>query len=425
MFQGGNDMDKLVIVMTSDKNYVAPTKVAIYSMVMSTPDTFFDIHILCNKNLDANSRENFLKLEKQLGRIKMFYDEIDDSEILAARRLGNISLASYYRLYIGSILKESRCLFIDGDVVVNTDLREVYHTDLTGYYIAGVRDCVVQARMYDSWEWMPKIDLPDYHEYINAGFILFNLEKIREDELEEKFIQAIGDGYRYMDQDILNKYCYGKILNLPIRYNLFSDYYEHIDKMVGTDYSEKELEDIEKGLLIHYPGVFKPWYCRRLKANQLWWDIAENILSNDELEKYRKSAEEFELLSDWSTVWNNIKEEKEIVIFGYSEGGRKLEDLLESSNRDFDILFADNDKKKQGCTYHDKKVFSAKDAIEKYKNAYWIISSQLAYIPIKKQLLELGISEEKICRFIYKNDIYYTNLDEESLKYEMEILRIN
>ena len=418
-------MDKLVIVMASDKNFVVPTKVAIYSMVMSTPDVFFDIHILCNDKLDVVSRGEFNKLAKELLRVKIYYEEIDDSQILGARTMGTISLASYYRLYIPQFVSESKCLYIDGDVVINTDLREVYNTDLTGYYVAGVRDCGVQIGLKESWEWMPKIDVPDFHKYINAGFLLFNLDKIRKDNIQEKFVQAIGNGYRYMDQDILNMYCYGKILTLPIRYNLFSDYYEHLDKMIGTDYSTEELTNIEKGLLVHYAGVFKPWYCRRLKANQLWWNIAEKILTSEELEKNKKNAEEFERISDWSTVWNRIKEEKEIVIFGYAEGGRRLESLLVDSNPGFEIVFADNDSKKQGETYHGKQILSAEDAVDKYKNAYWIISSQLAYVTIKKQLLELGIREEKIGRFIYKNELYYTNLSEENLKYEMELLKIS
>lgn len=416
-------MEKLVIVMTSDKNYVAPTKVAIYSMVKSTPDAFFDIHIMCNDRLDGDSRAEFNRLADELQRVKMFYEEIDDSRIAEAKTLGGIPIASYYRLYISRFVKESKCLFIDGDVVINADLREVYKTDLTGYYMAGVRDCGVQARMRDGWEWMPKIDVPDLSEYINAGFILFNLDKIREDYLEEKFVGAIKDGYRYMDQDILNKFCYGKIKNLPLRYNLFSEFYGRIDKMGETDYTQEELTDAGNWGLIHYPGVFKPWFCRRLKANQIWWKIAREVLKDSELARYEESAKEYEKIGDWTSVWEKIKDEKKIVIFGYSEGGRKLLDILEQSGRDFEIVFADNDKKKHGHALDGKEILSAKGAVERYKTAYWIISSQLAHVAIKKQLMELGIEESRITRYVYKNDAYYEGLDDENYKYEMEILR--
>lgn len=418
-------MEKMVIVMTSDNNYVVPTKVAIYSMLKSTPDVFFEIHILCNERLDADSRAEFERLAGQLHRMKIYYEEIDDSQIEEAKTLGNISIASYYRLYISRFIKESMCLFIDGDVVINTDLREVYKTDLAGYYIAGVRDCGVQARMNDGWEWIPKIDVPDLHEYINAGFILFNLDKIREDNLEEKFIGAIQDGYRYMDQDIINKFCYGKIKNLPLRYNLFSEYYGRIDKMGKTDYTEEELLDVEKRGVIHYPGVFKPWFCRRLKANQIWWNVAREILNDAELERYEKSAEEFEKVGDWTSIWEKIKNEKKIVIFGYSEGGKKLLDILEHSKNDFEIVFVDNDEKKHGYGVCGKKILSAKSAVEKYKEAFWIISSQLAHVVIKKQLIELGVDENRVVRYVYKNDAYYEGLDDKSYEYEMRILRNN
>lgn len=416
-------MKKLVIVMTSDKNYVAPTKVAIYSMVQSTKDVFFDIHILCNDRLDAESRTEFDSLAKQLQRVKIVYEVIDDSQIAEAKTLGGISIASYYRLYISRFVKESKCLFIDGDVVINSDLKEIYDADLTGYYMAGVRDCGVQARMRDGWEWIPKIDVPDLKEYINAGFILFNLDKIREDNLEEEFIGAIQDGYRYMDQDILNKFCYGKIKNLPLRYNLFSEYYDRIDEMGVTDYTEEELVGVENWAMIHYPGVFKPWYCRRLKANQLWWSVAKKVLNSSELDKYVRSAEEYERVGDWTTIWEKIKYEKEIVIFGYSEGGRKLQELLENYPNRFEIAFADNDERKHGYTVDGKEILAARRAVEWHKKAYWIISSQLSHVVIKKQLIELGVDEDRIIRYIYKNDAYYEGLDEMSYKYEMEILR--
>ena len=50
--------------MTTDENYIVPTRVAIYSILDSAKvDTFYEIHIMCDKKLDINSRENILELK--------------------------------------------------------------------------------------------------------------------------------------------------------------------------------------------------------------------------------------------------------------------------------------------------------------------------------------------------------------------------
>ena len=98
--------------------------------------------------------------------------------------------------------------------------------------------------------------------------MIFNLNKIREDELDIKMIDAIDAGYKYMDQDIINKLCYGKIKILPLRYDFFTEYYGGLSRQKLSGYSLEELDAAEqKTAVYHFVGIFKPWVCTRMTVS--------------------------------------------------------------------------------------------------------------------------------------------------------------
>ena len=115
-----------------------------------------------------------------------------------------ISLSAYYRLKLPSILVElDKVLYLDCDVIVNTSLKDLYDTDITDYYAAGVKDIAMTSSGY-----VPKLE--NNNIYFNTGVLLLNLDKMRKDKIEIEFedytiknIQSIKVG----DQEILNKVC--------------------------------------------------------------------------------------------------------------------------------------------------------------------------------------------------------------------------
>lgn len=418
-------MEKLTIIMTTDKNYIMPTKVAIYTMLKySSDDVAFDIHILCETTFDMISRQYLKKMEEQCSRISFFFDEIDISEIKNAKTHSYIPLASYYRLYISRFIKEDKCLFIDGDVIVRCNLKELFNIDIGDYYIAAVRDCAVQTGKKDFVNHEYELGIPSLDNYVNAGVMIFNLDRIRRDALDTSFIQAIGTGYRFMDQDILNKFCYGHVKIIPLKYNLFSEYYDRVYKMPENLYTREELEEAQRyPAIIHYPGPFKPWTCSRLKANKLWWKEAEEILTQQELQEWEKKARNFEQESDFSYLIGNLEGYEKIVIFGFSDIGKQLLDMLMERLPQKQFYFCDNDETKQGKQYREILVFSVSQIIDQEENFYWIIGSQNAYVPIKNQLLSFGVEDRKITRYLHKDSSYYDRLDDEFKEYEEAMIR--
>lgn len=398
---------KLNIVMTTDENYIIPTMVTISSIISSANDNvIFNIYILCKKELMNNPKNILGSLEKYNDRIKIKYIPIQDERLDKAVTMAHIPVASYYRLYISKFLLEDRCLFVDGDMIIKSDLQSVYDIDLDDYYIAAVRDMGIQNHKKDYKNYAQYLNIPTMDNYVNAGFMLFNLKKIRQDHLEEKMITAVSYGYKYMDQDILNKYCYGKIKILPNEYDFFTEYYD---------------DTITKNIFVyHFTGAFKPWICTRLSINMLWWEEAKRVLNTSAYEEIRHNAEKYETENDWNYICYAVNKETDIAIFGFSEIGKRIAQDLRKRKAKTNIFFVDNDKQKEGMAYQQIKVFSAVKAKEIYPDAVYIITSQNGYKQITSQLQEAGVSKTKIYRYIYKDDTYFKRLSKTYVEYEMK-----
>lgn len=91
---------------------------------------------------------------------------------------------------------------------------------------------------------------------------------------------------------------------------------------------------------------------------------------------------------------NIISDKTVIVIFGANDIGRFLYRLIKESY-DGTIIVCDSSRKKIG-TIDEIKVIPFDEAIRKYKNAFFLITSYLHYNEMRQQLLDSGISEEKI-----------------------------
>ena len=99
-----------------------------------------------------------------------------------------------------------KILSLDCDTLVQDNISELWELPLDDYYLAGVRE--------------PKKSTEDFL-YINAGTIMFNLKKIREDHQDDKYIYDLNNCFRYFpEQECFSALSQGKILELPSKYNL-------------------------------------------------------------------------------------------------------------------------------------------------------------------------------------------------------------
>lgn len=102
-----------------------------------------------------------------------------------------------------------RILSIDCDTVVMQDISDLWDLPMDDYYVAGVKE--------------PLLSRSRGMFYINAGVLMMNLKKMREDGIDDKMIYDLNtEPHVFVAQDVINKECEGHIYKLPPEYNVSS-----------------------------------------------------------------------------------------------------------------------------------------------------------------------------------------------------------
>lgn len=176
----------------------------------------------------------------------------------------NWSFVCYVRLFFCELFpKLERILHIDCDTLVRNRLTEVYDINMYNNLCAACYDCLPSIKYAAGFE---KDDV-----YFSNGFLLFNLDKMRKERIQEKFIQYIIDkkgNFPHLDQDVLNAVLKGRILKLHPKFNVMTytlafnelscEFFEN-----EPYYTKKEISDaLADPYLIHFVGykfISKPW----------------------------------------------------------------------------------------------------------------------------------------------------------------------
>ena len=128
-------------------------------------------------------------------------------ELINSKNMGT-SYTPYcmIRLFADEISEiEDKLLYLDTDVMAKGDIAELYDMDIEGYHMAGARD------FFGKFFFSPR--------YLNSGVLLFNMEKMRRDEIFLACRRLCNEKKMLLsDQHALNKYAKRKLI-LKRRYN--------------------------------------------------------------------------------------------------------------------------------------------------------------------------------------------------------------
>ena len=248
------NIELMNILFCIDKNYNKQCYVSIHSLIESGNDleNIFIIHKqpnTFNKELIKNRSEINIHLinfdEKVFNKLKN----------KASDEVAHVTIATYFRLFIDSLLPKniSDLIYIDADVIsiknFNQDSSDIFSKMNKKNYVLAAR---TSGDMKGNSENFQRLDLKN-EKYFNAGVLFINLKLWREKEIENKLVNMLfSKSFKYMDQDILNKYFDGDYLDLPTSLNYFipveTNYQKEVDKFV-----------FDEAILLHYVGYSKPW----------------------------------------------------------------------------------------------------------------------------------------------------------------------
>lgn len=404
---------RIPVVFATDKNYIFYTCVAIFSLARSAAaDTVYDISVLVGEGFPEGSLLD--EVGKKYPNVALRFIKVDPE---AFRNVtinnGHVTKATFYRLLLCELLEEDRCIYLDSDIVVTQDLQPLFSVDLDGYYIAGCRDIWIDMMTDEKREERRKrTGIESMDEYVNGGVLLMNLRKIREDGIDRMFVRQLATDYPYEDQDIMNVCCYGKILHLPAKWNIFTLFLGRLGEMRAKGISEDVLVAFAgREGIIHYATPFiRPWEHAFYRANRLWWEAASEWAQEPcYLELYEKvwKHDAGQYLEAWLEKCRGYGR---IVIFGFTVYGKTICDWLLEAGFGDRLCFCDNNPEKRGQDYQGIRV-SGLGEIPK-EGALFINSSQRRRAEVTGLLRDYGISEGDILCYERKEREYYLYLDE-------------
>jgi len=225
-------------------------------------------------NISSTNKNKLLELTAGYGRMLQFIPMPDIRskyclKIVELKSSSNVwRYDSYCRLFLGTLLPSAidKVLYLDSDTIINASIYELWNTDLHDNYVAAVKDTIMS-------EYYKLLGINLTGHYCNGGVLLFDLNKWRQDNMEDKIVEYVNlrNGYVfYMEQTVINVVCDGKIEILPPKYNamtpIFCFSYKNILRQYKPWdwYSEQEISDAVKyPVIIHFTSsvfvINRPW----------------------------------------------------------------------------------------------------------------------------------------------------------------------
>ena len=408
-------IEKIPVVFTPDENFVVQTAVAILSMLETKEETTqYDFYIVVSEQMKVENLailERIRKIHLEFQYRIVFIETVRlDCQKVTARHL---STSAYYRLVLADVLKEDKCMYHDGDILVLEDLQEMFHRNVQDVYVAGIKAIAKMQPTEENYNVMKKWNWQSFEQYILSGDLIFNLKKIREDGLVEKFYEQMEKEFPSEDQDVINYCCYGKIDFLPLKFCVMNRWFcpNAFASMSRMVYGKEELEEaLKRPAVVHFAGAdTKPWVNLRASYGRMWWKYAERILDLNEYQKWYERAKEYTLRRDWKHFIGQLPKDKKVIIFGFSKISRQLFDAMKKHGIMVSCS-ADNNSKVWGEVYENCGVMGIESALESDSDCMVVIASQNFREDIRKQLGKLGIPDEQMVDFYNKSYIYYMSI---------------
>lgn len=254
------------IVLATDDNFVQHCSVVVNSLLSN--NTGVSIYILTEgiSKDNTNYLTNLVNDKKGKLHIMKVPSSIVQKFPMSALASGHISIATYYRLFVPSLLPDAvdKIIYMDCDIVVRGSLEKLWEMTLEDYAIGAVYQDLGWSDYNMSWE---RLNIPREEGYFNAGVLLMNLKYLRKVKFEEKATEFIKDNYKRIishDQDVLNSLLYNYTLPLSPKWNYIPMFLsKRLFKLEFPPKFINRLNDVKQKdftpVVVHFVSTPKPW----------------------------------------------------------------------------------------------------------------------------------------------------------------------
>lgn len=369
------------ICMACDDNYAMHCGAAIASMIDNHKSVENLEFFVLNSALSKKSKARLNKLANtEKSSIRFITVNADEFKNCPIPKGLHFTLETYFRLKLPDFFPDfDKILYIDCDVTVQGDIKELWDFDVESCYAAACQD-ITPAKHLE--------EFIGESANFNAGVMVINLKSWREERISQKcfdFINLHSEKIIWVDQDVLNSVLINKMRYFPRFWNLeYTPDYDVVSKL----YPDNAIK------LIHHITRKKPWNTPKnhLFADKYFKYLAKTPWAHHvgliKKKLYLKTLSESVLIYFRNFKYKNKIERtvknRKAVLWGASIFIQKI--ILKFGLSSENIIgIIDKDPKKRGSRIGRYEVFSPKDLIG--LNPDLIISCVL-FQPKMKQYIE-------------------------------------
>lgn len=252
--------ERINVVCNLDDGYSAYCGTMLTSLFENNSNLEIVVYLVTDYISEKNKHLFSQLVEKYKQTI--FYIEVDKSFFTGlpyGGKFSNISLATYYRLLIPQVLPKNigKVLYLDCDIIISGDIRNLWGYNLEGYSIAALED-----RPDIAGEAVKRLCYPESDSYFNSGVLLMNLQRLNQNEFTQKalsYMNQYRDRILFHDQDVLNALLHDDKKFFSLEYNMMECFLMK-DPIIPMRYKEQLSKVIYRPIIIHYTGAVKPWH---------------------------------------------------------------------------------------------------------------------------------------------------------------------
>lgn len=270
------DKQTINIFLSSDDIYAKYIPVLLESICSKASKNYNYIVTIADANIAENTKSSMANSIKLYSNFKIKYVDINNlirkyKDLFVT--FAHFTVSTYIRFFIPDILRDvNKAIYLDIDLLINSDISELYEINIDDFIVAAAVDACYARELYynknNEISYSENVlGLPKGVPEFNAGVLLINLKKWREENITQKCIDKLSEigTPRVLDQCILNSVIkQGHIYKLPVEWNYvwhaqLEDLKPITESSAFNGVIKEYNEKIHQIKIIHYTSSVKPW----------------------------------------------------------------------------------------------------------------------------------------------------------------------
>ncbi len=307
--------NNIPVAITSSNEYAPFLGVLIESIIEnSSKNNNYDIIVL-SKEITEQNKLLLLEEIKDHKNFSLRFFEIGKYLEKYTFHTGyHITIMTYCRLALVDILQMyDKAIYLDCDVIINDDIADLYNHDLGNNMIGAAIDTVMAGlnnsasmnkQRKEQLDYnINKLGIKDVFKYFNAGIIVLNLLEFRKKYTAESLLSlAASENWKWFDQDVLNKICYGRVTLIEQAWNFMCHRLDQegdsTEKLAPKEIYENYCYARLNPKALHYCGRTTPCFAPLVDNAYYFWKYARNTPFY-ELIIYKMIVESSTAISIW------------------------------------------------------------------------------------------------------------------------------